>query len=79
MENVIKKLRYSTNKSQREFASTYNIPLSTLKKWEQDESKPAPYVLSLLSSTLSHTSSSTSFKLFKFILVLNFKCYLISL
>ena len=52
MENVIKKLRKSTNKSQSEFASTYNIPLSTLKKWEQNESKPAPYVLSLLTSAV---------------------------
>ena len=52
MENIVKKLRKSTNKSQREFASTYDIPLSTLKKWEQNESKPAPYVLSLLSSSI---------------------------
>lgn len=52
MENEIKRLRKSTNKSQREFASTYNIPLSTLKKWEQNESKPAPYVLSLLTSAI---------------------------
>lgn len=52
MENIMKKLRKSTNKSQSEFASTYNIPLSTLKKWEQNESKPAPYVLSLLTSAI---------------------------
>lgn len=50
MENAIKRIRKATNKSQREFASTYNIPLSTLKKWEQGESKPAPYVLSLLTN-----------------------------
>ena len=50
MENAIKRIRKATNKSQREFASTYNIPLSTLKKWEQGESKPAPYVLSLLTT-----------------------------
>lgn len=54
MENAIKTLRRKTKKSQREFANTYNIPLSTLKKWEQDESKPAPYVLSLLSSTIEN-------------------------
>ena len=54
MENIVKQLRKSTNKSQREFASTYNIPLSTLKKWEQNESKPAPYVLSLLSSSIDN-------------------------
>lgn len=52
MPNAIKELRKSTNKTQKEFATTYNIPLSTLKKWEQDESKPAPYVLSLLSSSI---------------------------
>lgn len=52
MENIVKKLRKSVNKSQSEFASTYNIPLSTLKKWEQNESKPAPYFLSLLTSSI---------------------------
>lgn len=57
VENKIKKLRNSTNKSQREFASTYNIPLSTLKKWEQNESAPAPYVLSLLSTTIDKNKS----------------------
>lgn len=52
MDNIVKKLRKSTNKTQKEFASTYNIPLSTLKKWEQNESNPAPYVLYLLSSSV---------------------------
>lgn len=54
MENIVKELRAKTKKSQREFANTYKIPLSTLKKWEQNESKPAPYFLYLLSNDIDN-------------------------
>ena len=39
----IKELRDSTGMTQKEFASKYGIPISTLRKWEQGESSPAPY------------------------------------
>lgn len=49
---MIKELRDSTGLTQKEFAAMYGIPLSTLRKWEQGESSPAPYVLNLLARTL---------------------------
>jgi transcriptional regulator with XRE-family HTH domain len=51
MENCsigIRSLRDRTKMSQKEFAKHFDIPLSTLRKWEQGESKPAPYVVKLL-------------------------------
>ena len=48
----IKELRDSTGMTQKEFASRYGIPISTLRKWEQGESSPAPYVAALLARTL---------------------------
>jgi transcriptional regulator with XRE-family HTH domain len=44
----IRSLRDRTKMSQKEFAEHFEIPLSTLRKWEQGESKPAPYVVKLL-------------------------------
>ena len=44
--------------TQKEFASRYGIPISTLRKWEQGESSPAPYVAALLARTLPDTESS---------------------
>lgn len=49
---MIKELRESTGLTQKDFADMYGIPLSTLRKWEQGESSPAPYVLNLLARTL---------------------------
>ena len=36
----------------------YGIPLSTLRKWEQGESSPSPYVLNLLARTLPCTNNT---------------------
>jgi transcriptional regulator with XRE-family HTH domain len=44
----IRSLRDRTKMSQKEFAKHFDIPLSTLRKWEQGEAKPAPYVVKLL-------------------------------
>jgi transcriptional regulator with XRE-family HTH domain len=44
----IRSLRDRTKMSQKEFAEHFDIPLSTLRKWEQGESKPAPYIVKLL-------------------------------
>ena len=54
----IKELRDLTGMTQKEFASRYGIPISTLRKWEQGESSPAPYVAALLARTLPDTESS---------------------
>lgn len=58
MNFCIKELRESTGLTQKEFASQYGIPLSTLRKWEQGEASPAPYVVTLLARTLPCTNSS---------------------
>lgn len=36
----------------------YGIPISTLRKWEQGEASPAPYVVNLLARTLPSTDST---------------------
>ena len=54
----IKELRESTGMTQKSFAETYGIPLSTLRKWEQKEASPAPYVVNLLARALPQTDSS---------------------
>ena len=54
---VIKELRESTGLTQKKFAAMYGIPLSTLRKWEQGEASPAPYVVNLIARTLPATDS----------------------
>ncbi|MDD3338997.1 MAG: helix-turn-helix domain-containing protein [Lachnospiraceae bacterium] len=52
MKYMIRELRDVTGMTQKEFAAAYEIPLSTLRKWEQGEASPAPYILSLIARTL---------------------------
>lgn len=49
---TIKELRESTGMTQAGFADAYGIPLSTLRKWEQGEATPAPYIVRLIARTL---------------------------
>ena len=58
MTYMIRELRDATGMTQKEFANMYGIPLSTLRKWEQGESSPAPYVLNLLAKSLPSIDSS---------------------
>lgn len=53
----IRELRDSTGMSQAEFAKTYGIPISTLRKWEQGDSAPAPYVVRLLARAIPSTDT----------------------
>lgn len=53
----IRELRESTGMSQAEFAKTYGIPISTLRKWEQGDAAPAPYVVQLLARALPSTDA----------------------
>ena len=52
MDYSIKELRYLTGMTQREFALRYQIPVSTLRKWEQGEASPAKYFISLLTAAI---------------------------
>lgn len=58
MEYMLKELRDMTGMTQKAFADMYGIPLSTLRKWEQGEASPAPYVLKLIARTLPSTQTS---------------------
>ena len=48
----IKELRESTGLSQSKFAKEFHIPVSTLRKWEQNESTPPKYVIGLIERVL---------------------------
>jgi len=52
MDYRIRELRDITGLSQRDFAAKYDIPLSTLRKWEQGNATPAQYVVRLIAATL---------------------------
>lgn len=53
---TIRELRDSMGISQSRFADMYNIPLSTLQKWEQGNSKPPEYVLELLARQIPYAN-----------------------
>ena len=55
MKYLIRELRDMTGLSQKEFSEKYGIPISTLRKWEQADAKPAPYFVDLLASTIPGT------------------------
>lgn len=52
MAYLIKELRTSTGMTQKAFSDMYGIPLSTLRKWEQGETSPAPYVINFLTKLI---------------------------
>lgn len=58
MRYMIRELRNATGMTQREFAKHYGIPVSSLRKWEQGESSPPSYVISLIARTIPSTNKS---------------------
>ena len=44
----IKEIRTQTGMSQSQFADYFNIPLSSLQKWEQGQRRCPDYLLSLI-------------------------------
>lgn len=52
MAITIKELRENTGLTQKAFAARYGVPVGTLRRWEQGESRPAPYVLGMLSKLI---------------------------
>lgn len=49
---TIKEMRYRTGLTQKEFATRFDIPIGTLRRWEYGESTPAPYVVKLIAREL---------------------------
>ncbi len=58
MQYSIRELRDATGLTQKAFAQHFRIPLSTLRKWEQGEASPPPYVLDLLAFALPSANRS---------------------
>ena len=52
MLHLISDLRETTKLSQKQFALKYGIPLSTLRKWEQGDSRPPSYLVRLIENSL---------------------------
>ena len=50
MRYNVRELRDATGLTQKAFAELFDIPLSTLRKWEQGDASPAPYVLRLIAA-----------------------------
>ena len=47
-----------TGMTQKEFAASFGVPLSTLRKWEQGEASPPPYVVEMLAKSVPGTDLS---------------------
>ena len=58
MSLSIKEMRMKTGLSQAKFAETFNIPISTLRKWEQGDSSPSGYVIDLIARAIPSLNSS---------------------
>lgn len=51
---TFKELRQASGMSQSQFANYFNIPPSTLKKWEQGQRKCPDYLLELMKYKLEN-------------------------
>lgn len=49
---TIKELRLQTKFTQKQFAEMFNVPLSTLKDWEQGRRHPPVYVIKMMKTIL---------------------------
>lgn len=58
MNYKIRELRDATGLTQKAFATQFDIPLSTLRKWEQGEASPAPYIVQLIARQLPSADDS---------------------
>ncbi|MDY6324390.1 MAG: helix-turn-helix domain-containing protein [Catonella sp.] len=54
----VKEIRLDSGMTQKDFAERFGIPLSTLRKWEQGEAKPAPYFVKLLDKSIPGNSDN---------------------
>ena len=48
----IKELRFQTGLSQSKFAAMFDIPVSTLRNWEQERRTPPTYVVNMIKKIL---------------------------
>ena len=57
--NEIKKWRNNACMTQKEFASTFEIPIRTIENWEEDQRKPPAYVEKLIIEKLKRITEQT--------------------
>lgn len=50
----IKELRLQTGLSQSKFANMFDIPIATLKDWEQERRNPPSYVVTMIKTILEY-------------------------
>jgi len=53
---LIKEIRLKLKLSQKEFSDRFEIPISTLRKWEQAQVSPSKYLINLLLKTTPELS-----------------------
>ena len=50
----VRELRLQTGLSQSKFAKMFDVPVSTLKDWEQERRKPPAYVINMMRTILQY-------------------------
>ena len=50
----VKELRMQTGLSQSKFAKMFDVPVSTLKDWEQERRNPPAYVINMMRTILQY-------------------------
>lgn len=50
----VRNLRMQSGLSQSKFAKMFDIPLATLKDWEQERRKPPVYIINMMRTILEH-------------------------
>lgn len=58
----VKEMRIQTGLSQSKFAKMFEIPVATLKDWEQERRKPPVYVIHMMKTILEYKGMIISHK-----------------
>lgn len=56
----VKELRLQTGLSQSKFANMFDIPVATLKDWEQERRNPPGYVINMMTTILEYRGMLTN-------------------
>ena len=57
--DLVREYRKKLKLSQSEFAKRFNVPISTLRKWEQKEVKPSKYFIEMIKKETSNNDLIT--------------------
>ena len=56
----VRELRLQTGLSQSKFAKMFDVPVSTLKDWEQERRNPPAYVINMMRTMLQYKGMLSS-------------------